>query len=69
MVGPFFSPINLTSLTQIATIQSKNLTKTIKTLIHNVDCILAKKKKNYFISKKPSVIGKGKAIFFATTIN
>ena len=28
-----------------------------------------KKKKNYFISKKPSVIGEGKAKFFATTIN
>ena len=28
-----------------------------------------KKKKDYFISKKPFVIGEGKAKFFATTIN
>ena len=39
---------------------------------NNGDCILAtkkKKKKNYFISKKPSVIGEGKAKFFVTTVN
>ena len=36
--------------------------------IHNGNCILAKKK-NYFTTKKPRVIGEVKTNFFATTVN
>jgi len=63
-----FSSISLISFTQLATIQPKNLTKTKKN-IHNSDCILAKKKKNYFTTKKLCVIREGKTKFFATKVN
>ena len=71
---PLFSPINLLSLTQIATIQPKKLTKTIKN-IHNGDCILApqKKKKLFYHQRtnKKCVIGevKAKTKFFTTIVN
>ena len=40
--------------------------------VHNCDCILAKKKKNYFTTKEPKnnvLLEKLKLIFFATTVN
>ena len=43
IIGSPSLPINLANLAQLATIQSKNLTKTIKK-IHNGDSILTKKK-------------------------
>ena len=65
VVEPPSSPISLACLTQLAIIQSKNLSKNNKN-IHNGDCILAK---NYFTTKKSCVIGETKVKFFATTIN
>ena len=46
-----FSTINLISLTQIATTQPKNLTKTIK--IITMVIVFQPKNKNYFTTKKP----------------
>ena len=63
-----FSTISLTSLTQIATIQPKNVIKTIKifTMV-----ILFQPKKNYFTTKeqKNHVLLENKSKFFATTVN
>ena len=59
-IGPFpkpqapFSSISLTGLTQIATIQPKNLIKTIKTFTMVIVFQQKKrKKKNYFTTKEP----------------
>ena len=55
-VGPF----------QLEIIQPKNL---IKIINHSQCWLYFSKKKNYFITKKPCVIGKTKVKCFATTIN
>ena len=65
---PPFSSIIIASITQIATIQLKNLTKTIKTFT----MVIIFQQKNYFTTKEPTkscVIGQAKIKFFATTIN
>ena len=51
-LGAFFSLINLISLTQLATIQLKNLTKTIKTFIM---IIVFYQKNIYFTTKEPKI--------------
>ena len=55
-----FSPISLVSLTQIATLQPKNLTKTIKIFT----MMIVFQQKNYFTTKEQK-----NNVLFATTVN